>query len=70
MYFAVCEQQLGHLCFLCRVLKKWRQVNPSDSVPMERVNSQFQVFHEHKNTAFLLDEGGYNGVFPFQDAPS
>lgn len=43
---------------------------PSDSVPMERVNSLFQVFHDRKNTAFLHDEGGYNGVFPFQEALS
>ncbi|WP_148290776.1 hypothetical protein [Sulfuricella denitrificans] len=42
----------------------------SDSVPMERVDSLFQVFHDRKNTAFLHDEGGYNGVFPFQEALS
>ena len=43
---------------------------PVIQCPWQRVGSRFQVFHERKNTAFLLDEGGYNGVFPFRDTTS
>jgi 23S rRNA pseudouridine2604 synthase len=36
---------------------------------MEKVNSRFSAVHVRKNTAFQLDEGGYNGTFPCPGCP-